>query len=152
MKHLQGWVTRLLILVSLAVASLPVGATEMVCVVGREEKVVPVAKCGMPCCHQQPSKPDCCLKPKKEEAHICPLAGKPCRCEIRITAFHGSANSAPIPTLQPFEQPAVLPETRLELPAPVIAALEPGIVGIDSGPPRKLPRSPKQSRAPPVSL
>lgn len=154
MKHLFRWTTKLLVLMSLVVASLPISAREVVCVIGEDELIVPVAKCGMPCCKERaaPPKQECCLKEQKKDTHVCPLVGKPCRCEVRITAFHGGIRTATQPTSLTFEQPAILPNVHIEIAATETEILEPGIVGIDSGPPRKRPRAPSQPRAPPISL
>lgn len=149
---------RLVLFAALVLASVPIGATETVCVIGRG-RVVPVAKCGMPCCEHSspqtvPKRRSCCagsssaavISPKK----VCGWAGMSCRCETRLTVaaapvFLSREVHAPLG----FHQPANLPSTVFHFVSLAIVGGEQGILGSDSGPPRKRPRLPGQSRAPP---
>ena len=145
-------------------ASMPSVATETVCVLGKKAKVVPVAECGMPCCAKQTIKPaierkeKCCAEVKQapsvrsqSDRALCPMASMDCRCETRIIAAPsaGVALSDQAAASPQFEHVALITFPGLEEPTRALLVSKPGIVGLDSGPPRKLPRSPSQSRAPP---
>ncbi len=161
LKRARSLLNRLLLLVLLVLASMPTGATETVCVLESRKAAVPLGKCGMPCCAPPANasaltrRSSCCL-PKEPARRIAPnalcrMAGAACRCETRLVA-------APSPVAASGERaiaargsfPVVLvPEWR---PPFASAPLTPqsGIAGSDAGPPRKRPRAPAQSRAPPA--
>ena len=164
MKRSLALLTKLVLLVSLVLASMPAGATETVCVMGGGKVVRPVAKCGMPCCAEKrlakpvPEKRSCCLPEKPaalvkrgSKADPCSLAGMSCRCETRLVAAP-SSNIATVDAKGSVvaEQPALLPRPLEIWTSAALEIQEPGIVGIDSGPPPKREHSPVQPRAPPV--
>jgi hypothetical protein len=161
-------VLRAFVALSVLFASLPVNATEVVCIVGPHEVTTPMAKCGMPCCahgvmamcdSSKVSKgavPPCCadkqLTAKLQRQHsTCSVSGMSCRCERRSVSAVAPLTVSVRATLrinvhQLFV--AILPED-LEIRVPLDASIEPGIFGVDSGPPRQEQRSPEQGRAPP---
>lgn len=156
--------TKLLVLVSLVLASVPSGATETVCVLGNGKVVRPVAKCGMPCCAKKlaepkaPEKRSCCA-PKKSAPVVkghskvdpCVLAGRACRCETRlVSAPAPSVATVDVKATVPVELPVAMVSTVFEFVNLKLELREPGIVGNDSGPPPKVERSSEQPRAPPV--
>lgn len=162
MKRLSGLFIRLLLFASLVLASVPTGATTTLCVLNGGEVVMPVAQCPMPCCSGMAAtralpRPSCCAPPRSKSqsstsrrANLCYFAGLSCRCETRVLA------SAPPVSIvasaygfAAFGQPAILPSKVSQGESLALAPLEPGIFAIDRGPPRKRPRSPRQSRAPP---
>lgn len=164
MKRTLGLLIRLFLFAALILASVPVGATVTVCVLRTGAVVAKPVKCGMPCCRPEQTvvktKPGCCLKhaPTAEKtiartATVCGQASMSCRCETRL-----SIAASPVSVvrtsqaLSSVDQPAILPNAVRPQPALRLVALEPGVVGVDSGPPRKRPRSPRQIRAPPVRL
>ena len=162
---------RLILAASVALASLSVGASEVVCVIGPHQVAVPLAKCGMSCCAHgvmnkamcaalnQPSAatvPPCCAgkhakSNAKRSASMCVVGGMSCRCETRLTASTPSTFIvARAATVHVHQIPAILPEL-LEMPELSIAIPAPEIFGTDSGPPHNAEHSPQQSRAPPLA-
>lgn len=158
LKRVLGLLIRLLVFAALIIASVPVSATEMVCVVGARPQVVPVTKCGMPCCaHPAPNSPakvrSCCHphspRVAVSRAQTCRLAGLACRCETRVLANVPPSPATVTHALPLIEQPAILTSAEWLISGRELPSVQPGIVGVDSGPPRRWPRSPRQSRAPP---
>ena len=159
MKHPLVTLVRFFLLVSIVMAAVPSWSKVTVCVIGPDKVTVPIGKCGMPCCAakapaKSTARKDCC-KPKASLASAnaaCPMASKSCRCETRYTitssppaaTFDRTALATDIHPLT-----AILFVVCWEIPAPLLKAAEPGIRGVDAGPPRKVVRTPKQSRAPP---
>ena len=159
MKKLLDLLTRLLTLVALTMAAVPSGATEMVCVLGNGKVIVPVAACKMACCAHctpattEPSIRSCCAQKQltASRPNLCSLAGRSCRCELRfVQATHPVVAAASNPAPHAWSQLAILTIPSYDLPLWVLVVSEPGIFGIDSGPPRKRSRTPQQTRAPPV--
>jgi len=156
LKRLAQLFGKLLLLCALVVASLPSGATEMVCVLKNGETIRPIGKCQMACCahrptaEAKPTKRSCCspkLAPAKK--NLCGSLKRDCHCETRFT---GAAPKLPA-TADVFHldfPQAIAPLPTWTAPAPLASQGEPGVVGFDSGPPRRRPRTPNQSRAPPV--
>ena len=167
--NLTKQIFKVLLAVSVVLASLPVGASEVVCVIGPQQTVVPMAKCGMSCCahgrvaksmceapaHSAPGTPPCCAsKHAKVEARqsssLCFAGGKSCRCETRITSSLVSPVVAVrVASIQTHELPAILPQ-RIEVPSLAVIRSGSKIFGADSSPPPKNERSPDQPRAPPI--
>lgn len=162
LKHAFVTLARLLLLVSIAMATVPSWSKVTVCVIGAGKVTVPIGRCGMPCCARKgqaaPDSRKACCKPKTSVASAgtaCPLASRYCRCETRYTVasarqaatFDRGTLPVEIPDL-----PAILPLSPWEVPVVSHEAIEPGVRGVDAGPPRKAIRAPKQSRAPPASV
>ncbi len=163
LKHLSGFLVRLLLFAALVMASMPAGATITVCVLRSGQVVVPVAKCKKACCAHEvasaaPARRNCCARSAVKPTAVITLggdlgklAGMSCRCEIRATINSPLTSTAPNSnSLLSITHPAILPPPTRQVPRLALTVTEPGIQGLDSGPPRKLPRSPRQSRAPPV--
>lgn len=149
---------RLALLVVLVLASVPTWAREKVCVLGSGEIVVPMGRCGMPCCSKAPqavapsTKRGCCWAEREglSATTSCSPATRACRCETRLVS---GSNQPPIVVLASIaaDQPVVLPSFRWEYLGGPIRDWEPAARRVDSGPPRKPVRGPYQGRAPPAS-
>jgi hypothetical protein len=139
--------TRLLLLLVLIVAAVPLSASAPRCA-----KPVafprPKARPAMPCCAARTAvgtRVSCCA-PEKVAVAAVAKANAPCSCEVK------SAPAAPAPR----ESVASVRTAALLSTAPVffpprewVQAAEPGIVGVDAGPPPDLDFVPDLGRAPP---
>ena len=152
-------VARLALLVVLVLASAPTWARERVCVLGRDEVVVPMGRCGMPCCSDAsraiapPEERSCCPAGRRRLAAgtSCSLATRACRCEIRLV----SGPTQPpvvVPASVAADEPIVLPSFRRAYFGDPLLEWEPGARHVDSGPTRKPLRGPYRSRAPHGSI
>ena len=157
--RLAGLLLRMLCVLALIGSSWPVSASEAVCVMPNQ-RVVPMATCGMPCCVQKEAK-TLCTMPNPTASFAC-CAGKKvhsarfgkgdCRCEVRTKATTVAPATAPSVGKAPLTSlaPAILTEVDI-LVAPVgIVWSESGIVGTDSGPPPQTDRTCPPGRAPPA--
>lgn len=149
---------RLFLLISITLANLPSWSKATVCVIGAG-KVVPLGECGMPCCavKAKPVRKDCCKAKVSLDAAgaVCLMTTMACRCETRYTVltappFAKVDRSLAVSAAHDF--PAIILLAPWEIPSLGLDAFEPGIRGVDSGPPRKTIRTPKQCRAPPVCV
>ena len=148
---------KLLVLVSLILASMPSGATETVCVVGSEKKVVAMRKCGMPCCAHKPRietpKAACCKPKAAPRTDLCGTASLSCHCETRYvaTCMPGPVAAAKL-SLTQFE--LGLPEAPLHFVGVTnqLSMRESSILESDVDPPRKVPRASMRGRAPPRTV
>jgi hypothetical protein len=158
-----------LLAILMALASVPILATEVVCVVGPTQVAIPLAKCGMPCCahggmasvdcqHGALAEPSCC-HPKgsgtavtKDHSNCPVVSGQSCRCETRVSAGHFQRPPAErAATLQFKFLSIALPSAQTFISLPVESGGS-EVFGADSSPPRSLNRSPISSRAPPSRL
>lgn len=153
--RLAALLVRMLCVLALIGSSLSIRAGEAVCVM--QDRVVPMATCGMPCCvHPKASGAYCTSSRPSTELTCCREGGErilsprssarldkaACRCEVRPNAA-----LRPLPgSVTERSTAVVLGQTALS-GAPAILAItpppvpEPGIVGTDSGPPPEpLPR------------
>lgn len=149
---------RLALLVVLVLASVPTWAREKVCVLGSGEIVVPMGRCGMPCCSKAPKaiapseKRSCCPVERESLSATtsCSLATRACRCEIRLVSGPNQPPGVVLASIA-ADQPVVLPSLRWEYVGALLLEWEPAARRVDSGPPRKPVRGPYQGRAPPTS-
>lgn len=152
----SAFLIRILCSFALLLAALPIHASGMAAC---DLKVVTVkAHCGMACCEPATPKPvkhdDCCAKSHEPEAtHSFPASfatADPCDCSVgSLPTAPASVEKAVAPTLS--DQAAVLPSAPDFAPLKASAATQPGIFGIDSGPPPSPEYCPDLGRAPPVS-
>jgi len=160
MTRISGLVARLFLLVSLVLASLPAGAVQTVCVIGRGVVVVPIATCKMPCCAHRlassvPVPKRACCRDKEQvvsQGDPCRYAGMSCHCETRLVlGTTPTVQAKPDAFLIFADQTAVIVPPTWSVDRPILDLIEPGIVGVDSGPSRKSVYVPDLGRAPPVS-
>ncbi len=158
MRRAIGKILHLICLLSLLTASIPVGATEMVCIVPHRGAIA-MARCGMPCCaHPAKILAPCCRH--KEHLVACDQqtaapkchSQTGCRCELRIYAA-SSLTIAPLHRIASlFAQPLALLPSSGELPRiELVSLLVPAVYFTDSSPPPRPPCLQRFSRAPPVS-
>jgi hypothetical protein len=146
--------------IALIVAAIPFAAAEAVCVMPSalssvQERVVPMAKCGMPCCSHG-EMPTCCRHSASAAAcHAAANSGglkKSCRCETRVHGVSGAGVrqihrvSLPLPSVQ-----AILCNGLVLASPELVGSLRPVLCGSDSSPPPKSLRLPDLGRAPPAS-
>ena len=156
MKRFVGHIGKCILLIMLAVASVPSIAYERVCVIVPTAKIVPIGQCGMPCCYAKiaaPKPEDCCLPKIADQPVTCLFGNMNCRCETRVTAWINAAPAAPFPNANvPVDQPVVLTQVFnrlidiLELPSIRICG------DLTRGPPPKVIWSPDRGRAPPFPV
>ena len=152
-----------MLLVSIALASVPAGAFERVCVLNNGGKSVEASRCKMSCCHPVAKiqtvsvHSDCCTptKPTKgfasDRSTICAIGNLNCQCELRfVPAVIPITATLARSSIDGFDTNAILIAPKFDAIGWHLLNFEPGIVGVDSGPPTKLSRSPLQPRAPPV--
>jgi len=149
MRGAGGLLVRLLCTLALILAALPIQASGMAaCALVVTEKA---AECGMTCCAQakpQPVDHSCC-KAKDARVHRSASASAAdCKC------IAGSDPNVPTPAGKGFtgsqdQETAVAPIAFLFL-VDESRCFQPGIVGVDSGPPISSEYAPDLGRAPPV--
>jgi hypothetical protein len=148
-------ISRLLCSLALILAALPIRAGMPLCV--PTSLPAPMACCATKAkaaacpMHAQP-KASCCAGTRVAAPTKTFAAGEsdPCRCELKsappmpsVNAKVASGPSVEIPVLAIL--PSLLPVLVFEIPW-----AEPGIVGLDSGPPSSGVRHPDHGRAPPA--
>jgi len=148
MRRAALWV-RLICALALIVAAVPLRASAMPC-------IAPAAAakqaCAMKCCAKPaPAKKACCPTGHLEAAHatLCKAASD-CGCEIASIPF---ATATPVNAFVPSFDASVLVAVLPETPALAVVEVsfaEPGIFGIDSGPPTEGHAECGLGRAPPV--
>ncbi len=155
---------------ALIVAAMPVKASGMPCVA---PETVPIAAhkadCGMPCCEgghdgakmaceqHGPEMPELCKAhvagafQSAGGRHELTKADASCKCEIKsVPSSPAGIEGVVVPTVHLDGLIAVLPADLPELPVATLVA-EPGIFGVDSGPPASVDRPADRGRAPPVA-
>lgn len=144
---------------ALIVAAMPIKAGVAPCAAPTPAPVAAVkATCAMPCCVEKPlGKTMSCHEDAAKPAahpgqrHELAATGDGCGCEMQAAPSVPLRSDKAISTaFDPHFLVAVLPATLPELSIPTAIA-EPGIFGIDSGPPARVGRSSDLGRAPPVA-
>ncbi|RYG16671.1 hypothetical protein EON82_24735 [bacterium] len=170
MRGKTALIIRLICSLALVVAAWPAKASAEPCAMPAPAAAPAMADCGMLCCEKKPEAKAmacekhvaktlaCCKEKTAELAAPSPHQGPelasaidPCKCEIK------SAPSAPIEApkavVSGFDHHAfvaVLPDAPPELPSSLEVS-EPGIYGVDSGPPTSAAHLSDFGRAPPVA-
>ena len=156
MKRLLDLPAKLLLLIVLVLAVMPAPAVETVCVLAGGKVVRPVEKCAMPCCRKAaaPVKRNCCAPRSVGSARgdRCASLGLGCHCETRLVQPSVSAITDPEKATHPVKAPVAVWSVPFELDLAVHRVSEPGVVGIDSGPPPRGATLSHRSRAPPVLI
>ena len=167
MKRAITSLSKLILAALIVLASLPVSATEVVCVIGPKHLTVPLAKCGMPCCAGGEMRkqncaaaartgdvPPCCRKHLEarigKKADPCYGSGGNCRCETR-TKCATRATSVLTKTVAAlvFRQIAVFAAPTVFGQHQAARHWSP-IYESDSGPPPRPKLRPAAPRAPPA--
>lgn len=142
MTLLIRWICSL----ALLVAAMPLKAGVESCVAPVK---TPVKQCGMACCEKKPMAKMACMEQVDHSRWA--KSADPCGCEIKSAPATPPAVVKAVPVMDPIHLFAILPETVPAIPVPVSFA-EPGIFGVDSGPPPQCDTQPGLGRAPPVAV
>lgn len=148
MRSVGGVLVRLICSLALVLAALPIRATGMdACALAATTQK---AACGMTCC--SPSKPapvESCCKTKHLAVRAFAVVIEDCKC---IASSDSDAPASAGKTFAGFQDHetalASVPAFTL---APATPDIQPGIFGVDSGPPIASEHSPDLGRAPPVA-
>ncbi|CAN5696615.1 hypothetical protein BH11ARM2_BH11ARM2_37710 [soil metagenome] len=159
MRGATALLVRFVLSLVIGMAFWPAQANGMACAAPEPAPIAAVTKtaCDMPCCRDkamacgmEAAKPLACCQPKailQALAHELSKVTAACPCEF------GSVPNAPVALEKAVVQGAVVAILPPSLPEPAVwlSFAEPGICGVDSGPPLGTVRRNASSRAPPVA-
>jgi hypothetical protein len=153
---------KLICLFALVLASIPVAATEAVCIipgksVAQPATAAPIFKCGMPCC-AKPAKAlaSCCRDERQnatsshKEARAECHSQRGCKCELRVRSISSPTVALIHRVLKPISQAMSLPFPVQGFVPFAVGSCGPPIRFSDSSPPLWLAYAPDLGRAPPV--
>ena len=146
-------ILRLLLSLAMFVAAMPVKASEAGCAVAIVSAPKPV--CRMACCEGNPKAAttalcDAAISRTVGHRHAVAKAVPDCGCELKVASRGPVAEVAVVPGFDSHTLLAVAPSFLPNIPTP-LAFAEPGIFGVDSGPPPSPEHPGDSGRAPPVA-